>query len=194
MSSANGRNAIRNKNGLWRNDEVPYVISNQYNSYERGIIAKAFAEYHRETCIKFVPRTNQRDYIHIHKGSGCSSSVGRVGRGQQVSLGNGCVYKGIVQHEFMHALGFWHEQSRADRDDNVQILWNNINPSMKFNFMKYTLTQIQHLNAPYDTCSVMHYSATAFTMNGSPTIKKRKKSKCQLGQRKGFSDMDVKKI
>ena len=33
--------------------------------------------------------------------------------------------------------------------------------------------------------------------NGSPTIKKRKngkKSKCQLGQRKGFSDMDVKKI
>ena len=52
MSSANGRNAIRNKNGLWRNDEVPYVISNQYNSYERGIIAKAFAEYHRETCIK----------------------------------------------------------------------------------------------------------------------------------------------
>ena len=52
-----------------------------------------------------MPRTNQRDYIHIVKGSGCSSSVGRVGRGQQVSLGRGCVYKGIVEHEFMHALG-----------------------------------------------------------------------------------------
>ena len=59
--------------------------------------------------------------------------------------------------------GFWHEQSRADRDQNVQIMWNNINPSMKYNFMKYTLTQIQHLNAPYDTCSVMHYSGTAFS-------------------------------
>ena len=59
--------------------------------------------------------------------------------------------------------GFWHEQSRADRDKNVQIMWNNINPSMKYNFMKYTLTQIQHLNAPYDTCSVMHYSGTAFS-------------------------------
>ena len=34
---------------------------------------------------------------------------------------------------------------------------------MKYNFMKYTLTQIQHLNAPYDTCSVMHYSGTAFS-------------------------------
>jgi len=194
MSSNNARNAIRNKRQLWPNGKVPYVISSQYSKRERGVIASAIEEYHAKTCIKFVPRTNQRDYIHIVKGSGCSSSVGRVGRGQQVSLGRGCVYKGIVQHELMHALGFWHEQSRADRDDNVQILWNNINPSMKFNFMKYTLNQIQHLKAPYDTCSVMHYSATAFTMNGSPTIKKRKKSKCQLGQRKGFSDMDVKKI
>lgn len=130
---------------------------------------------------RFVPRTNQRDYIHIVKGSGCSSSVGRVGRGQQVSLGRGCVYKGIVEHELMHALGeqsgcffwwnqtywfspgFWHEQSRADRDQNVRILWDNINPSMKYNFMKYSLTQISHLNAPYDTCSVMHYNGKAFS-------------------------------
>lgn len=134
---------------------------------------------------RFVPRTNQRDYIHIVKGSGCSSSVGRVGRGQQVSLGRGCVYKGIVEHELMHALGnlktkdslkirhfdiksgFWHEQSRADRDQNVRILWDNINPSMKYNFMKYSLTQISHLNAPYDTCSVMHYNGKAFSRVGS---------------------------
>jgi len=194
MTSNNARNAIRNKHQLWQNGKVPYVISSHYNKRERGVIASAIEQYHGETCIKFVPRTNQRDYIHIVKGSGCSSSVGRVGRGQQVSLGRGCVYKGIVQHELMHALGFWHEQSRADRDDNVEIVWSNINPAMKFNFMKYTLTQIQHLNAPYDSCSVMHYSSTAFSMNGSPTIKKRKKSKCQLGQRKGFSKMDVKKI
>ena len=60
-------------------------------------------------------------------------------------------------------LGFWHEQSRADRDNHVTIVWDNINPSMKYNFMKYTLSQITHLNAPYDTCSVMHYNAYAFS-------------------------------
>ena len=59
--------------------------------------------------------------------------------------------------------GFWHEQSRADRDQNVEIVWGNINPSMKYNFMKYSLTKITHLDAPYDTCSVMHYSGYAFS-------------------------------
>jgi len=34
---------------------------------------------------------------------------------------------------------------------------------MSYNFMKYNLNQINHLGAPYDTCSVMHYGAYAFS-------------------------------
>jgi len=44
-----------------------------------------------------------------------------------VILGDGyCLEKGAIIHELMHAVGFWHEHQRPDRDDWVNILWDNI--------------------------------------------------------------------
>lgn len=57
----------------------------------------------------------------------CFSSVGnrRVGK-QRLSIGTNCDRIATIEHEFLHALGFWHEQSRSDRDDYVQIMWDRI--------------------------------------------------------------------
>lgn len=49
----------------------------------------------------------------------------RVGK-QSLSIGSNCDRLATVEHEFLHALGFWHEQSRADRDDYVSIMWDQI--------------------------------------------------------------------
>ena len=57
----------------------------------------------------------------------CFSSVGNrlVGK-QRLSIGTNCDRIATIEHEFLHALGFWHEQSRSDRDDYVTIMWDRI--------------------------------------------------------------------
>ena len=51
------------------------------------------------------------------------------GRKQVISIGHRCDIKGIAIHEIMHALGFYHEQSRYDRDSYIKINWSNIQRS-----------------------------------------------------------------
>ncbi|EDO26330.1 predicted protein, partial [Nematostella vectensis] len=73
-----------------------------------------------------------------------------------------------------HALGFFHEQSRPDRDNYVTIMLDNIKSEAKFNFEKYTSSKINTMNTPYDYDSLMHYGSHYFSYNGKPTIVAKK--------------------
>ena len=57
-------------------------------------------------------------------------------------------------------MGFYHEQSRPDRDQHVKINWKNIQDEEYGQFIrqKTSLT----FDVPYDGRSVMHYTPTAF--------------------------------
>lgn len=70
----------------------------------------------------------------------------------------------------IHALGFYHAQSATDRDDYVEILWENIKPGKEHNFNKYGSDKITDFGVGYDYGSVMHYSRTSFSVDGSATI------------------------
>lgn len=61
-------------------------------SSERAEIMRAIADYTKYTCVRVVPRKDERDYVRIFKGEGCWSYVGKQGGKQDLSLGNGCVY------------------------------------------------------------------------------------------------------
>ena len=47
------------------------------------IITGAIEEIETETCVKFNPHKNEKDYIYIQPGKSCYSHVGRQG-GRQV--------------------------------------------------------------------------------------------------------------
>ncbi|XP_055617565.1 zinc metalloproteinase nas-4 isoform X2 [Toxorhynchites rutilus septentrionalis] len=192
-----GRNGLADKSKLWSNGVVPFVIEGNFDAFGMQLIEDAMNKYHAETCIKFVPRTKQQDYISIQStNSGCWSSVGRLGGKQEVNLQiPGCTTKvGTVAHELMHAVGFLHEQNRDDRDDFVLIKTENIQPGTESNFVKARSNSVNSHGVRYDYGSIMHYSANAFSVNGKPTIVPKKTFSGTMGQRDGFSKHDLQKI
>ncbi|XP_078577874.1 uncharacterized protein LOC144862879 isoform X1 [Branchiostoma floridae x Branchiostoma japonicum] len=188
------RNAIRDRTKIWQTREVPYSIDPSVSPEAQAAIQEAVQEFHTKTCVRFKQRTTETDYILFKKIGGCWSNVGKTGGMQELSVGDGCEFKGTVAHEMMHALGFWHEQSRTDRDNYINVMWQNIQDGKEHNFNKYSQDQVDTLGMPYDFGSIMHYSQFAFSKNGQPTITPKQSTADAIGQRNGLSDTDVQKI
>ncbi|XP_072278174.1 embryonic protein UVS.2-like [Pyxicephalus adspersus] len=171
---------------------VPYTLSTNYTSSDQTIILTAMQEFATLTCVRFIPRTSESNYLQITPISGCWSYIGKQDTSQIVSLVRDCMVLGSVQHELNHALGFFHEQSRSDRDNYVDILYNNIQPGTEANFKKF---DTDNQGVEYDYGSVMHYPRTAFSIDGSsPTIVPKPNASLPIGQRYGLSNLDVSKI
>nr|XP_002120892.2 zinc metalloproteinase nas-14-like [Ciona intestinalis] len=138
-------------------------------------MAKASKMYSDNTCIDIEPYDREKHgthYVDITLGQGCSSMVGykKNIKQQTMSLQYGCHYSGIIVHEFLHTLGFYHEQSRPDRDDFVKIHLDRVKYGNAHNFQKSRAYFVKDLKSPYDLQSIMHYSTREFSKNGQPTI------------------------
>ncbi|XP_015803588.1 low choriolytic enzyme-like [Nothobranchius furzeri] len=168
--------------------EVPFTLSDRYAEDEKNAIRIAMRGIEARTCIRFVDHKRERAFLSIQPKPGCFSLVGRVGEQQLVSLQRfGCIANGIIQHELLHSLGFYHEHTRSDRDNYVRINWNNIMESAGVNFRKMNT---DNLNTPYDYSSVMHYGRTAFGIRRAETITPIPNPNVPIGQRVGMSEMD----
>lgn len=88
------------------------------------------------SCIKFVLRTLEDDYINIINGDGCLSTIGRVKGGQDLSLQSKCLTLRTVTNILMFALGFPPEHNRPDRDEYIDIDHNNLKGKIKSCFCK----------------------------------------------------------
>lgn len=179
---------------LWKDGVVPYYFDGTFPSETKELVHEVVKYFEAHTCVKFkeVDSNASGDKVKFFKGTGCNSSVGDAHNSQlEISLGENCDRKGIIMHEMMHTLGFYHEQSRPDRDQYVTIKEDLIKPMYmrSFNINK----DAESYGTPYDYKSIMHLHSRAFTKEkGVITIETKDKSKqSMLGQRDGPSDLDL---
>ncbi|NWI86641.1 MEP1A protein, partial [Pitta sordida] len=191
----NQRNALRNETYRWK-FPIPYILGDDLDLNAKGVILQAFEMFRLKSCVDFKPYEGESTYIIFRKEDGCWSMVGDLQTGQTLSIGERCDYRAIVEHEILHALGFYHEQSRTDRDDYVKIWWDEIIPGKEHNFVKYDDSYITDLNTPYDYESLMHYEPFSFNKNESvPTITaKIPVFDNVIGQRLDLSAIDLERL
>jgi len=156
---------------------VPYIFTSNIKKKVKENLRKVFKELEARTCLRFVNRTIETEYIYYKQNSGCNTnSLGRNGGGVHVSP---CVSLRSAAHETIHALGFPHEQDRADRDNFIEVVKENLTPGGKH---VYDKRPYFFQKTPYDYCSIMQYSTNGFSKNRKPTLRQlhKESGKCIL--------------
>jgi astacin len=167
----------------WRNGVIPFRID--ANLANQARVTNAIQHWEQNTSIRFVPRTNQANFLTFRPANECSSRVGMQGNEQFINLGAGCSL-GSTIHEIGHTVGLWHEQSREDRANFITINWDNIQDGQEHNFNQHITDGDDVGN--YDYGSIMHYGAFAFAKDATiPTIVAPQ----AIGQRNGLSAGDI---
>ena len=95
-----------------------------------------------------------------------------MGGPQGLSLDSSCVKKQrAILHELGHSIGFFHEQNRPDRNENVNVFYDNIDYGIPHEeFEAFTSIYFENHGLPYDYNSIMHYNGDQSSSNGNPTI------------------------
>jgi len=159
---------VTDTNIRWKDAVIPYIIDCSLENMPTAIeaITKAMAEWEAKTCIRFVRHTTEEFKLTFFRGTHCWGNVGQVSY-SRISVGDGCDYHHVMTHEIGHVVGFYHEQNRMDRDDWVNLHWENIG-WFKDAFDKVKGTD--DYGVPYDYESIMHYPWNAFSSTGKDTM------------------------
>ncbi len=144
---------------FWPSRTIPFVISGNVDATRDSLARVAMDTWERVCDINFVPRSGQSNYIRIIADSNVNSSfIGPIGGRQDVKITSW--FRITICHELFHAMGFYHEQSRPDRNTYVEIIWDNIEEDKEHNFDRHS--GAGEWWGRYDFRSIMHYSSCAF--------------------------------
>ena len=168
---------------LWDKAIVPYVIQGTIylegggqivginREEDKEKIRAALAELSKETGILFPEYETESELYAAHKDGVkiiagwkySTSFLGRQGRIQTITLGL-TLEKSVIQHEFMHTLGFNHEFTRNDRDEYVDIHWENIPERMH---RQFEIKENSKDCGGFDFNSIMMYGSIEISKDSS---------------------------
>lgn len=180
--------AIDDEERRWPNGRVPIVVDPSLQARVDSAVTYMEA---RVKGLDFVASTSDYWRIDVIPADVCSSFIGRAFLPQELKLAPTCGF-GYAMHEFGHALGLYHEQSRCDRDSFVEILTDNIRSGYVDQFAKQCGDATDYF--AYDESSIMHYDAFAWSKNRLPTIRSLRGRDADMGQRDSLPLNDIKTL
>jgi hypothetical protein len=184
-----GVNTVFSK--VWPSGIVPFSTAGLSATLEANVL-EGIRHWEERTKLRFFPgaTSGNRILFKVWSESGGWSHIGMQGGAQDIKLCATCGV-GTVIHEIGHAIGFYHEQQRTDRDDFVTINWDCIKPGKEGNFDTYNSSGRNV--GPYDLNSIMHYSSTNMLVEGVPscTWTIRTKSGATIPSKSVLSPRDI---
>lgn len=167
-------------NALWPNKKIMYKItptnsSFNFSTFAIQAIKEAMTNISNATDIEFIPHDGKSNYyLNFIPDTANFSPVGRRKGGNNIHLEFNIKKAGTPMHEIMHSLGFFHEQSRMDRDNYIKINWSSIEEKAKHNFQTFTeqgYTDGTNIG-DFDFYSIMLYGSYDFSKDGKRTMEK----------------------
>jgi len=194
--------AIRELSKRWPEKTLYYSFASNVPAWKATKLRRVLSGLQDkvDSCVQFVESSSHKHRVVVndhHKY--CNSWVGFINKRYDMNLANSCWAPGVIEHEFLHALGIFHQQGRSDRDEYVTINLENVKWGPKgrthfhHNFKKYDQSYINHYDVPYDYHSVMHYGRNAFSKNWDlETITTKDPAmRNSIGNRDGVTDCDI---
>lgn len=147
----------------WPGGKVPYDIS-RLTEAQQQTVHKAMQRW-QETgaAISFVPRSNEVEYVNFTGKTDAGNNTSLVGFQKlahaDINISAFWWTQGewMPVHELGHALGFFHEHARWDRDAYVTIHYENMKPERQADYNWVPKTNWITSATPYDYYSIMHY-------------------------------------
>ncbi|KHJ40902.1 hypothetical protein D918_09012 [Trichuris suis] len=184
---------------FWPQGVIPYEIIDTKSNATAEVIETAMGLLENETCVRFLRLNGSSSYshyvsIHVTDGIMCDATVGRQQSGVSTVWlhRKKCLQVGMILHQLMHVIGFYHENERPDRDFFVTVYWNNIRPEKRHLFKTRSWREFP-VTTPYDYESITHLGSTAFSRAGRVTLEPLR-AVWTMGQRTKLSDGDILKV